>query len=71
MPNIGNLKNVLEKLRSMHSHVTVSANLDGEMTYSVESGHSKTQVFYEKLVNPELGSLMFFPFESVNQSRSQ
>ena len=58
LPNVANLKGVFEKLRTNFTHLTVSANIQGEMTFLVESGHLKTEIMYEKLVNPELGSFI-------------
>jgi hypothetical protein len=56
MPNITNLKPIMEKLKALSKHVNISANMNGELTLEVEADQSKTEIFFTELINPELGT---------------
>jgi HUS1 checkpoint protein len=55
LPSLKSVKNVIESMKNISDYVTISANMDGELTLSVEASLVSARTYFTKLEHPNKG----------------
>lgn len=59
LPSLISLRHILERLKSLDNHVTLAANMIGELRMSVSSDSVDLTTFYRGLINPIMGKILY------------
>lgn len=54
LPQLLSLKNVVERLKSLSSYMTIAANMRGELQLGVNTDSAEVTTHYKDLINPEI-----------------
>jgi hypothetical protein len=70
LPPLMTLRHLLERLKSLDHHVTLAANMNGELRLNVSTDSVDITTFYRGLINPtisKISRIFRFPLGNYNE----
>jgi hypothetical protein len=58
MPSLLAIRHVLERLKSLDHHVTLAANMNGELQLAMTTDSVDITTYYRNLINPAIGRIL-------------